>query len=184
MKDHGAFRIVAVDHDMITFVDAELPIDQIQDDDKVLELPPDKRVPWPKPITTPPVVIITNPKDARYLLADKEPYHLPKRSTHIRFLVFSDAVPQRLRIRILVDEKRHPFPAKFVGTKELPLWVSEWDPNDFDDMESHVIRIEAEYDGTGEATTMFRMDSMRLSIAGGFGEWLIGAHMSYLVSKQ
>ncbi|KAI9313362.1 Metallo-dependent phosphatase-like protein [Dichotomocladium elegans] len=179
MKDHGAYRIVAIDHDLISFTDIDLPVDQIQKTGQIPVLGPDKRVPWPPAkLEIAPVVVITNPKDSRYVLAHKEPFHLPKRSSHVRFLVFSDTEPSELRVRIFFDDKRHPFPATFVGNASLPLWVSTWDPNDFDDREPHTIRIEAVVgDRMGQATTIFRMDAMRDSIRGGFGEWFMALYV-------
>ena len=52
------YRIVAIDHDIVSFVDTiygNLP-----------------------------VILITNPKDARFLVPQREPYWRIKRSTHIR----------------------------------------------------------------------------------------------------
>ncbi|KAI9498188.1 Metallo-dependent phosphatase-like protein [Zychaea mexicana] len=184
MKDHGAFRIVAIDNDLISFVDAELPLSKIQNG--IPALSEGNKVSWPEKVPIAPIIVITNPKDSRYVLGGKEPYYRTRRSTHIRFLVFSESEPSQLRVRITVDGLHHPFPAKFVGTSDTPLWVSSWEPNDFDDRNQHTLRIEVTSkttDLTGESSVDYRMDDVRLSIGGGFGEWLIGHHVVTLVSR-
>ncbi|KAI8393891.1 Metallo-dependent phosphatase-like protein [Radiomyces spectabilis] len=184
LKDHGAYRIVAVDHDIVSFVDLELPLSQLTPSDPV-PLTKEKKIQWPEKIQLAPVVLITNPKDARFAMPHKEPLSRIQSSSHIRFLVFSYADPVDLQVTVSIDGKTHPFPASFTGNmmdgqKRLPLWTSPWDPNDFDDLETHTLRIQVRApDGQmGESTIHFRTDSQRIDIKGGFGEWVIGTHMS------
>lgn len=185
LKDHGAYRIVAVDHDLISFVDVELPLKEIEAlPHNQPALHDGQKIQWPTKIRAAPIVLITNPKDARFILGTKEPYHRPRKSSHIRFLVFSEDSPSDLRVSITVDEKRHPFRAEYVGTDQLPLWVSAWEPNDFDDLETHTLRVSVtDANGQiGEAAVVFRMDDARVKIGGGIGEWIISTHMASLVS--
>lgn len=185
LKDHGTYRIVAVDHDLISFVDAELPLDEIRSLPNPEPLPLDDQghVQWPEKISTPPIILITNPKDGRYALLEKEPLKRIRKSSHIRFLIFSEQEPEDLQVSIFVDDRRHPFRVEFVGTREMPLWVSSWEPNDFYDLETHSLRVEvATKDGQkASSTVQFRIDEKKLEINGGFGEWIISAHMSSLV---
>ncbi|KAI9271533.1 Metallo-dependent phosphatase-like protein [Phascolomyces articulosus] len=183
MKDHGVFRIIAIDNDMISFVDQELPLADI--DIGIPTLSKEGQVQWPEKLTVKPTILITNPKDSRYVLGRKEPFYRTRTSTHLRFLVFSKSDPSQLQVHITVDGHNHPFPAEFVGTSNMPLWVSSWEPNDFNDMNSHTIHIEVTDKSTmliGEASVEFRVDGFRLAIGGGVGEWLIGSHVATLVS--
>ena len=54
----GRFRVLAVDHDLLSFVDAKLGD-------------------WP-------LILVTNPKDARFLAPHHEPTETIRHSTHIR----------------------------------------------------------------------------------------------------
>lgn len=186
MKDHGSYRIVAVDHDLISFVDVDLPIDQIPPalDGHIVPLTEKNEIIWPKKINPAPVILITNPKDSKYTMPTKEPLQNSRKSSHVRFLVFSEYEYQNLDIKLFVDDKHHPFSAKFVGNENLPLWTSVWEPNDFDDFETHTLRIEATApDGqVGISQVVFRMDNMRVKIQGGFGEWVISSSLSKLVT--
>ncbi|KAF1802973.1 Metallo-dependent phosphatase-like protein [Mucor lusitanicus] len=187
MKDHGAYRIVAVDHDLISFVDIELPIAQIPPVTNIVPLTEDNKIIWPEKIHPAPVVLITNPKDSRYTLPTKEPLHESRLSTHIRLLIFSEFAPESLKIRTFVDDKHHAYPAKFIGSidrdSNMPLWAILWDPVDFDDYETHYLRIEvtAPDQQVGVHEVPFRMDNMRVKIQGGTGEWIIWARISSLV---
>lgn len=188
MKDHGSYRVVAVDHDIISFVDIDLPIEQIPPalTEGTIPLTETNKVVWPKKIHPAPVILITNPKDSRFTMPSKEPLQNIRKSSHIRFLVFTEYEPTELNIKIFMDDKHHPFPAKFVGSIEdsMPLWTALWEPNDFDDYSTHSLRVEVTSpDGqTGISQVPFRMDNMRVKIQGGIGEWVIWSNIAKLVS--
>ncbi|KAI8991171.1 Metallo-dependent phosphatase-like protein [Mycotypha africana] len=198
MKDHGSYRIVAVDHDLISFVDLDLPITRIPavPHDSIVPLSaPEETLVWPaeeERLDPAPMVLITHPKDARYLLPSKEPLRLSKQSSHLRFLVFSLYEASQLDTQIWIDGQRHPFPAHFVGQgpqqqqQTLPLWTSVWDSNDFDDRKTHHLRIVVTApDGQrGEHDIPFRMDATREKIRGGAGEWMMWTHISLLVRME
>ncbi|CAO3665487.1 unnamed protein product [Rhizopus stolonifer] len=188
MKDHGTYRIVAIDHDLISFVDVDLPISQIppvENTDEVVPLTKDNKIIWPSTkIQQAPVVLITNPKESKYGLPSKEPLNLIRKSTHIRFLVFSEYEQSQMKIKIFVDGVRHPFASEYIGgNTKLPLWASLWESNDFDDFGTHTIRVEVTApDGqTGVGDVSFRMDNERVRINGGFGEWIIWSNISNLL---
>ncbi|CEI92682.1 hypothetical protein RMCBS344292_06935 [Rhizopus microsporus] len=188
MKDHGSYRIVAVDHDLISFVDVDLPITQIPpitNENKHVPLTEDLEIIWPSSKLRPaPIVLITNPKDARYALPSKEPLKIAQTSTHIRFLVFSEYEHTQLKAKVFVDDMRHPFIAQLTGdNSSLPLWTSSWEPNDFDDFKTHSIRIEVTApDGQiGVGEVLFRMDRLRINIESGIGEWITWSNILQLL---
>ncbi|KAI8096209.1 Metallo-dependent phosphatase-like protein [Halteromyces radiatus] len=190
MKDHGVYRIMAVDDDLVSFVDVELPAKLLTSSTTHgdgIPLTENNTVIWPEKTRLAPIILITNPKDARFLLPGKEPIYRIRNSTHIRFLVFSDHDPHSLKVRIFVDNKHHPFPATYNKhtNSSLPLWTSSWSPEDFDDQITHSLGIQVTTpDGlVGESQVYFRVDGVQLKIGGGFGEWLIGTSVATLVSR-
>jgi hypothetical protein len=186
MKDHGMYRIVAVDNDLISFVDARLPSASL------IPLSADDQVEWPDQLPMAPVILITNPKDSRFAINHKEPLHRIQSSTHIRFLVFTDAAPEHLSFEILVDGNpvlygdnltSLPSLPRYVGDAKNPLWTIPWQPSAYR-TGSHVLSIQATTANglVGESTIVFRTDARRTKIGGGAGEWIISTHMSTLVS--
>jgi hypothetical protein len=193
MKDHAMYRIVAVDHDLISFVDVELPLPQIPfsapEIPKAIE---GKRL-LPDKIDMPPVVLITNPKDARWILQYKEPVARIVQSRALRFLVFAgEADPDSLQVEITMDGIAHPYPAQYKGKGDpngiaegyMPLWISEWDPQNFNDMEEHVLRITVtdSHGRKGVDESIFKVNGARIDINGGAGEWIIWTKFSFSVS--
>ncbi|KAI8375619.1 Metallo-dependent phosphatase-like protein [Choanephora cucurbitarum] len=184
MKDHGSYRIVAIDHDLISFVDVDLPIADIPPATQLIPLNSNGKIIWPRKLKTAPTVLITNPKDSRYTLPTKEPLASSHHSSHIRFLVFSEYEHSLLKVRLFVDDKHHPFPAEFVGhSSNLPLWTSVWEPNDFNDFATHTLRVEvtAPNGQIGTHQISFRMDNMRVKIQGGAGEWIVWSDIASLL---
>jgi hypothetical protein len=194
MKDHGMYRIVAVDNDLISFVDARLPSapSTQSNSSSLIPLSADDQVEWPAQLPVAPVILITNPKDSRFAINHKEPLHRIQSSTHIRFLVFTDAAPEHLSFEILVDGNPvlysdnltlvPPLP-RYVGDAKNPLWTIPWQPSAYR-TGSHVLSIQATTANglVGESTVVFRTDARRTKIGGGAGEWIISTHMSTLVS--
>ena len=188
MMVHGVYRIVAVDHDMISFVDVELPRKQlelhttnpIQENGNIL---------WPARIHPAPIILITNPKDARYALPHKEPLHRIQQSQHIRFLIFSDEAPKDLEVSIRIDGELHPVAATRSTSKatnqphDPPLWTAPWNPSQLDQGSLHTIEIQAITAGgqVGKSSTVFRLDNRRAKIAGGSGEFIISSNMVIVV---
>jgi len=73
LKSHKAYRLLAIDHDLVSFVDVYL--DQ-----------------WP-------LALVTNPKNSQFLSA-KEPVGLIALSTHLRVLAFSPAGILKVNVTI------------------------------------------------------------------------------------
>lgn len=65
-KDNRLFRVLAIDHGLFSFVDVKLH-----------EYP---------------IILITNPKSSKFYMPGYEPIHRVADSTHIRVLVYSQAV--------------------------------------------------------------------------------------------
>ncbi|KAI7903330.1 Metallo-dependent phosphatase-like protein, partial [Cokeromyces recurvatus] len=191
MKDHGSYRIVAVDHDLVSFVDIDLPISEISpvNEDSIIPLTVDNQIIWPKQKLHPsPIVLITNPKDARFTMPTKEPLQAMGQSSYIRFLIFSEY--DDLKVHVFVDDKQHPFPSTYIGRKALddkqkviPLWTTPWDPSEFNDGKTHYLRVEATAPNgkTGVSEIPFRLDNERVNINGGTGEWIIASSISELI---
>ncbi|KAJ2851882.1 hypothetical protein GGI22_005226, partial [Coemansia erecta] len=163
LKEHAVYRVYAVDHDLVSFVDVILPLDQIpMYNPKLLDIS------ISEPIAHPPVVLVTNPKDARYLLPKHEPLHLMRSSKYIRALIWADKPVSTVSIKI--DGIEHPHPAVFKGREEsprdpaagvsavgdevvkTPLWVAPWDPSIYDNGQPHTMEVTAT-DSEGKTTT-------------------------------
>ncbi|KAJ2950121.1 hypothetical protein O0L34_g11468 [Tuta absoluta] len=98
-KDNRMFRLAAIDHGIFSFTDQ-------------------KHVTWP-------VVLVTNPKHARYTMPGREPIDLVTKSKYIRIIAFSDVKIQSVKIsfdQLSWSECRHT---------EGPLYVCNWLPNLF-----------------------------------------------------
>ncbi|XP_026752067.1 transmembrane protein 62-like [Galleria mellonella] len=98
-KDNRMFRLAAIDHGIFSFVDQ-------------------KHNTWP-------LVLVTNPKHARYMMPGREPLQLIPHSTHIRILAFSNV--KIIDVKISFDQIswmkcRHT---------EGPLYVCQWRPHLF-----------------------------------------------------
>lgn len=227
MKQHGIYRIMVVDHDMISFTDISMPMTTIpsammhgnsrkvdqsigQEDQSIQEEESSegktekKKKPALEPrLPTNPIAVITNPKDSRYLIPKHEPVGRIGTSTHIRFLAWTDNqipdgdheyVRKDITIEIKIDGILHPHPARFAGTRAedktddeefLPLYVSEWNPQDYNDGKEHEIEIKIvdRFGRVGSGRNVFRVDGKRTNMNGGFGEWVMWANIAVLVSE-
>ena len=94
------FRLMAFDHDLFSFVDATVGK-------------------WP-------LVLVTNPKNAKFLVPSREPTQRMLNSSHIRILVFSTATIESIQLK--VDGYVLAAPAAIDGG---PLYVSPWEPGSY-----------------------------------------------------
>ncbi|VDO13137.1 unnamed protein product [Rodentolepis nana] len=110
-RDGRFFRIVAVDNDLVSFVDSQLHEDERQD--------------WP-------IVLITNPKDAAFLLPNKEPTGRIRTSTHIRVLAWSNS--PITRVSVTVDNvylgEAKPAVNVLSSSNSSPLFVLPFNPTE------------------------------------------------------
>ncbi|KAL3320735.1 Transmembrane protein 62 [Cichlidogyrus casuarinus] len=114
-KFNRGLRIVAVDHDLVSFQDFHLMPQKLDDS-------------WP-------LGIITNPKNARFLLPSKEPTHTIANSTHIRILAWSNSKIRKVTV-FLNDN--------FLGLankKSKSLYVLAWEPKALDSKLEHTIKV-------------------------------------------
>ncbi|KAI8897809.1 Metallo-dependent phosphatase-like protein [Globomyces pollinis-pini] len=166
LKTHGLFRIIVVDHDLISFVD--LPIDS-------------PKIPLGKnqnfEFNRAPIVLITNPKDARFIIPGREPTYLIKTSTHIRVMIWS--LKKIKKVTTFIDDHLFESPARYNGIgnpwssiqsldeqePNLPLYVIKWNPLDYNDDLDHVLTVvaEDEFGLKANHTVKFRFDGQRIT---------------------
>ncbi|KAJ0175725.1 hypothetical protein K1T71_008884 [Dendrolimus kikuchii] len=98
-KDNRMYRLAAIDHGHFSFVDQKHNL-------------------WP-------LVLITNPKHAKYAMPGREPLHLIPESSHIRILAFSDVTINTVKISF--DQ------VSWMKCKQAegPLYVCHWLPHLF-----------------------------------------------------
>ncbi|RKP07847.1 hypothetical protein THASP1DRAFT_16473, partial [Thamnocephalis sphaerospora] len=181
LKLTASYRVLAVDHDLISIAD------------RLLELPeipyPITSVELPEKLPSSPVVLITNPKDARYALPQHEPLARIRRSTHIRALVFADADVREVQVW-LDGERKDDMRYSGTGTRDgspgsfIPLWTAAWNAADFDDGRAHQLRVVVvDAQGrTGEDSTTFRVDGERETLHAGVSGFIIQSDLEHFVS--
>lgn len=183
VKYNGMYRIVIVDNDLVSFRDLPiftkhplpLPV-SLSDDDITLETESAK--------LRPPIVLITNPKDARFILTGKEPTHRIINSTHIRVVCWSEYPV--VSISMFIDGVEIDTSGlRFVGygkrwvrsdddAPHLPLWVNPWDASLYNDDLTHELVVVAKCSSGASSSHKipFRVDGKRLddmeSGTGGF----------------
>ncbi|RIA89427.1 Metallo-dependent phosphatase-like protein [Glomus cerebriforme] len=184
MKVNAIYRILAIDHDLVSFADIELPLNEIP-----LKIPPPSAPGFsvlPEKIAFPPVILVTNPKDSRYLMKYHEPVNRIKDSSHVRLLIWSDHDIEE--IEIFLDGKKHNEQVIYRGNSKedkdyIPLWVSPWNPKQFDDSKEHYIVVKArdKMGQKGESKVIFRVDGERSDMRGGISEFLIGLDWALVI---
>jgi hypothetical protein len=125
------YRVMAVDHDLVSFVDVQF--DQ-----------------WP-------VILITNPKNSKYLVPKTEPIERIRKSTHIRVLVFTPSSVKSLRVYIN-GRPLDGLPVPAGG----PLYVLPWQPEELGSGQ-HLITVSAE-DSDGRVSSVSHTFSVDSSI--------------------
>lgn len=103
--ESSAYRLLAVDHGMMNFADTTIDS-------------------WP-------LVLVTNPKDARFLM-EVEPNDLTHLSTHIRVLAFSPAGVNGSDINVTVSGESVPLCGSMEAVDDYPgLFTCPWNPMHF-----------------------------------------------------
>ena len=118
---------MAFDHDLLSFSD--VPLGQ-----------------WP-------FMVVTNPKDARFLSPGREPTGRMLLSSHVRMLVFSPHTIES--VQLLIDGELLPAPVAVDGG---PLYVSPWQPSKYASG-LHSMKVEA-VDSLGNKNTYQQMFSL------------------------
>ncbi|XP_070577648.1 transmembrane protein 62-like [Ptychodera flava] len=122
-KDSRVYRVMAFDHDLLSFVDVKFGD-------------------WP-------VILITNPKDARFFSPQYEPIGKVKHSTHIRLLVFS---PEPITSVAIEINDEHLGQAQHV---EGPLYVLSWEPTQYS-VGLHKISVTAKDSANHESNVEYK----------------------------
>ena len=143
MKVHKMYRIMTVDNDVISFRDLSLSEKSYESMD--------------------PIVLITYPKDGRFLTKN-EPRTFLSKNSYIRFLLWAGE-KRDFQFIISIDGvvkpdfvpvyagAGHPWKNKTVvsGEEYVPLWTIKWDPTEYNDGLTHTITIKVD----GGATSKF-----------------------------
>lgn len=132
MSMTNRFRLMAFDHDLFSFSDVTLGS-------------------WP-------LILVTNPKDARFLSPSREPTRRMLHSSHVRMLVFSHH--KLVSLRLIINEEQLPTP---VPVNSGPLYVSPWQPTKYANG-LHVMRVEA-VDSIGSTSTYRQTFSLDNTLA-------------------
>jgi hypothetical protein len=161
LKTHGSYRIIAVDHDLISFIDTSVLKKGSKAD-----------------LNTDPVVLITNPKDARYFITKHEPVSRIASSTHIRVLIFG--VVQSIKCYIDGRLFSDTFQKATGFSQEVPLYLIPWNPSFFKG-EQHNLVIEAtdSQGKVGSHQVIFRTDGVLEPLLVGPGKYIILTRYEY-----
>ena len=188
MKKHGLFRIIAVDNDLMSFVDIPIHAENLPiPKNAILEVESFQR---------PPIVMITNPKDGRYTVPNKEPSHLIQSSTHIRALIWS--TNEITSLQAIIDDEIVEGTAEYNGIGKpwasiqnvdqtethIPLWTIPWDASKYSDHLIHHLTVIAKDAAgfEGNHSVRFRVDGERISeMDSGPGGFIISLPLGTLV---
>lgn len=118
LKLTGAYRIVVVDHDVVSIKNMKIGSQVLPGD-------------WePVEEDLEPVVVITNPKNGQYLMMEREPWWRIDTSTHIRVLVWSNHEIVETEVEfdgVKVGSLVYSGKGKRGEPGWVPLWTREWD---------------------------------------------------------
>ncbi|CAL8074381.1 unnamed protein product [Calicophoron daubneyi] len=120
-RDNRYYRVVAVDHDLVSFTDVQARFDK-------------ESKQWP-------IILITNPKDARYLLPDREPTYRIAKSTHIRILTWSTSAIRSVIVFIDDQFQGRAVECKAEENKKTPLYTLGWNATEWSDGKLHQIQV-------------------------------------------
>ncbi|KAJ3380329.1 Transmembrane protein 62, partial [Lobulomyces angularis] len=193
LKSHGFYRIVSVDNDFISFSDRTL-----QKDGEVLPLLAlnktnskeynfSKAPTYKENLNFKPVVLITNPKDNKFILEKREPVNKLSEFNFIRVLIYSPFSVDS--VQIFLNGELHKERVYYHGIGKsmenfadetepyLPLWIS---PFNFKELDPHsiyniLVVVNDSLGNTANASVNFRLDGKR-TMGMGFGwfqEWVI-----------
>ena len=151
-KVNRRYRIMAIDHDLASFVDTNY-------------------MNWP-------VILVTNPKEARLSAPYVEPLRRMIYSTHIRILIFSPHYIDNVIARVdgieLMASSRHI---------EGPLFVIKWDPSHYA-KGIHTLQIEVSSDGQiSLKTSLFSLDG-QFPLYSIVSNYILSSHPSSFIFYQ
>ena len=158
LKTTAIFRVIVVDHDLISYRDWPLFL-------------PAEHAIHNKTLNYSQILaavnsraIITNPKDARQMLA-REPWWRIKQSSHVRVLVWTTFPDEEVFVTAAVDGVSMDWEFSKTSTNRHPLWTGAWEPQQFDDGHHHHLTVYIKHRSTDEILTsdnvVFRLDGER-----------------------
>ncbi|PRP81817.1 hypothetical protein PROFUN_10806 [Planoprotostelium fungivorum] len=122
------FRLMALDHSIYNFVDVQL--DQF------------------------PIVMVTNPKDARFL-SDLEPLDRMRKSSHVRVIIITPT-PSSITAQAFIDDV---ILGNLSYTGEKHLWTVPWNPLDYEEKLHRLRIVTTDSDGNvKEFSSQFSLD--------------------------
>ncbi|CAH8841243.1 unnamed protein product [Trichobilharzia szidati] len=135
-RSNRYFRIVAIDNDLVSFVD-------------VVKSPANSEA------TEWPIILITNPKDAQFLLPTKEPVDRILSSKHIRILVWSKWPIHSVSVEIDGVHQGYAQLAVVNSSVQQPLYILPWNASQWSDnsRSMHLIEVTAK-DANGNQRTV------------------------------
>ncbi|CAL8074384.1 unnamed protein product [Calicophoron daubneyi] len=120
-RDKRYYRVVAVDHDLLSFTDVQAA--------------GAGGVEWP-------IVIITNPKSASLLLPHREPAYRIATSTHIRILAWSLSPIKSVTVKIDQILQGKATQRRDDKNTTTPLYTLEWNATSWADGHLHQIQVD------------------------------------------
>ncbi|OMH86183.1 Transmembrane protein 62 [Zancudomyces culisetae] len=184
MKDHAIYRVVAIDNDIISFVDVVHTLPQ----GRIPAISPNPDNPLSidqvEKVKQPPVVLVTNPKDSRYNIPGHEPLERIMESTEIRILVWADTGVRNVHVELdgvslgyaqpktkiasTLDniEKRYENHKDGSLGNYVPLYTLKWDPEHIYGKyqeKIHTLRVKVLDNDGAETTseTVFRLSKTK-----------------------
>ena len=130
-KTKRMYRVAVIDHSIFSFTDIRL--DE-----------------WP-------VIVITNPKAAKFVMPKIEAVNRIQFSTHIRVLVFSRSNLTRVTLEINDEEE-----VVMTRVKSSPLFVSQWNPSKYSSgLHRMTVKAKDEGNNVNQVTQYFSLDGSR-----------------------
>ncbi|KAI9179540.1 hypothetical protein H9P43_004868 [Blastocladiella emersonii ATCC 22665] len=201
VKHHSAMRVVVVDRDVVAFTDTEVrgpgggvvPMDATDDD-----VGAQTRATYAAHPRTPqpPVVVVTHPKDARFVVAHREPAaeRRVRADRPMRFFVWTEHADPAAALRVSVSVNGVPVPSApiFRGKPGgMPLWTCAWpaslfaSPDPASPVLVHTLRVavtDTRTNLTSVRTSRFRLDGRRIALdSRSPGQWIIATDFDSLI---
>ncbi|KAF7232530.1 hypothetical protein EG68_10064 [Paragonimus skrjabini miyazakii] len=157
-RDDRYYRIVAVDHDLVSFVDIQMPRRNADSH-------------WP-------VVLVTNPKNANFLLPHKEPVYRIASSTHIRILAWSDQ--PIVQVAVFIDNLYlgNASTSRTFHDEPNPLFALSWNASQWADRLQHQLKVSV-VDALGRQ----RIQTQSF-LVNGVPSWEFGAVTSFVLQTD
>ncbi|KAI9222488.1 Metallo-dependent phosphatase-like protein, partial [Blastocladiella britannica] len=200
VKRHGVYRVVVVDDDVIGFTDATVrtaPDTPLPTDDEELskaKYPGQVRARLAdRPtVAQPPVLVVTHPKDGRFVIPRREPIARRRSDGQRPIRLFAFSAGNNVSFVVTLDGTPMDTKPRFEGTpgSSMPLWTIPWDPSMYEAAASlpaiHTLRIVATDHATNLTSThetVFRMDGKRVSLKRTSGEWFVAVHFDHAILR-